>query len=200
MDVDLSLKPSRHFGLGIAVVLIQLFLYINADWVFGEIAPVAKNTLLVYILLQTVVIAVSGKRPEIVSGSFDRIWNFVLIFLVTAGILIVVPWVVEGWGLGATSSIPFMILQAFAVAYTEEIVFRGILANMLGDITSNVLFGVFHTSVYGASVPLIIIAVAIGFIFAVIRSKFGVMGAAGAHTAWNLKAMGILDALIKGVV
>lgn len=198
--LDLRLFPKKEFGLGILVLLIQLFLYVNASAVYGEFSAVAKDTLLIYILMLTSVVAITGSRPDIINGGLDRAYNFFLMLFVGSGLLVTIPWVAQNFGLNSQAGIGVVLLQVFAVAYTEELVFRGILPDFLGDLVSSAFFAIFHYVVYGGSVFLIVFAFVLGLGFAVIRNYFGITGAIGAHSAWNLKALGVLDKLISGSI
>lgn len=199
LGLDLRLIPRKEFGIGIAVAFIQLFLYINASAVYGDFAPQAQQTLTVYMLMLALVFGVTGMRPDIVQGGFERTYNFFLMFIATSMLLITIPWI-TGVGLQNQSNMGVIILQVFAVAYTEEVVFRGILPNYVGDIWSSGAFSIFHWAVYGGSIGLLMFAFILGLFFSVITHFFGLMGAIGAHSAYNLKALGVLDDLMKGAV
>ena len=198
--LDLRLLPKKQFGIGMLVLFVQLFLYINASAVYGEFAAVAKDTLLVYIIMLTSIVAVTGSRPDIIKGGFDRSYNFFLLFFATSFLLVTIPWIGGQFGLQNEGGIGVILLQVFAVAYTEEVVFRGILPEFLGDLSSNGLFAVFHYAVYGGSIPLVFFAFILGLVFAIIRQYFGITGAIGAHAGWNLKSLGVLDRLIEGSI
>jgi len=198
LGLDLRLLPKKQFGIGIMVLMIQLFLFVNASAVYGEFASVAKDTLLVYILMLTSVVAITGTRQDIIKGGFNRSYNFFLLFFASSFLLVTIPWIGGQFGLQNEAGIGVILIQVFAVAYTEEVVFRGILPNFLGDLTSNGFFAVFHWAVYGGSIGLVLFAFVLGIIFAVIRYYFGIAGAIGAHAGWNLKALGVLDKLIAG--
>lgn len=197
--VKLTLRPNfAKFGIGIAVLIVQFFLFINAEAVYGQEAAAAKDILEVYILLLTASIAITGVRPDIIGGDVDRLINFFFVFFVSSILLVAIPFVVQGWGLSAASSLHYILMQVFTVAYTEEVVFRAIFPEFLNDLLSAGTFGMFHWAVYGKSLLLVGVAVALGLMFAVVRDRFGITGAIGAHAAWNLKAQGVLDAIVRG--
>jgi len=192
-----TLIPKR-ISVSLIVMLLQLFLFVSADRIYGSYATTAKGILIAYMLMTAVVIAITGFRPETIKGGKDFKWFFIF-FLVTSFILVLIPLTFESeklkigalWGLG--------LIQAFVVSYTEETVFRGILPNFLGDIHSNLLFGVFHWAISG-SIVFIFVAFGAGLCFAFIRDRWSIWASMGVHSAWNLKMLGLLDPLIKGVI
>lgn len=193
----MQLRLIPKLSLGLFVLLLQLFLFINADAFYGASAEAVKDIILVYLLLQVSVIAITGFKPELMKTGIEGVWRFAFIFLVSAFIFLVFPPV--KFGFTFQSLIGIVIIQCFVVAYTEEMVFRSMLpAIMKSDLWAAGMFGLFHFAVYGASWIGIIIAVIFGLAFAFIRDKFGIFGAVGVHTSFNLKSLGILDALISG--
>ena len=205
--VDLSLgkiaSGKGGLSIGVIVLLTQLFLWLNAGSIYGEFAGEAARQLQVYILMLTSVVVVTGVKPRILQADIGEIYNFLAAFIGTAVFLLTINLFANvGFGaLQASAGVPIMLLQAFAVAYTEEIVFRGILPEVMGtDLFPNLLFGPFHWYTYGGDWTMMIFASLLGFGFAIVRMFLGLMGSTGAHTAWNLNAMGVLEDLVRGSV
>lgn len=197
MGLDLRLTPTSKFTLGIAIFGIQIFLLVNAGALFGSQAGVVKDTLLIYLVMQLGVMAFSQGKTRI-QTNFDQLYNYLFLLLLGSIGLTLVPFVIEGWGLSTSATIAAIVMQLAVVVPVEETVFRDVLPDYMGDLLSSVAFGFFHLAVYDASIPLMVVAMGLGLVFALIRERFGIAGAMGAHAAWNLKALGILDQLIRG--
>lgn len=195
--MNLWLVP-RRIGISLVILLLQLFLFISADKIYGSYAGVAKNLLIVYMLMVVAVIAITGVKPE-TTKDIGNFWWFFVFFIFASVVLLMfkvnTPAGISGvsmfWGLG--------LIQAFVVSYSEETVFRGILPQWIGDIYSNVLFGLFHWAV-SSSLWFMLVAIIAGFAFSFIRDKFSIYASMGVHTAWNLKMLGLLDPLLKGMI
>ncbi len=199
----LEFKPSL-LTLGVFVTILQLFLYVNAPLIFPEpYVPKVQSIILLYMIVNFGFSFLYFYIPNIKAPLVPRdvtkpfweqlIWFFVS-FFIFASLLKAIPLPNSShiFQIEQTLKIalPFMILFSFVVAYTEELVFRGILPRILTDIGSNILFGLFHFYAYQGNMYSILIAIIFGFIFSIIRDKLGLMGAVGMHTAWNLKIMG----------
>lgn len=203
-----QLLKKPKITLGVFILLTQLFLFINADYVYGPYAPAARTTLQIYfVLLGITMAAFAAGLPKI---PIESIVNFFLMFLLTSGaVLLLQPF------LGGTLSsfenirlaLGFGFLHAFVKAFNEEVVFRFILPITagLGDVISNIAFGFFHLAVIVANLTAQGLAVSyasvllpvgllmlLGYLWAKMRDRFGLMGATGSHWAWNLGALGIL--------
>jgi membrane protease YdiL (CAAX protease family) len=201
----LAIFKFKEVGLGIIILLLQLFLYFNANVLFSSnYVATAQETILVYILLQISVISISGVRPSTATNDArENIWNFLLMFIVSAMILVAIPLFLDTLFSVQDSSFAFTLalIQAVVVAYPEELVFRGILPKVFGnELIPAMLFGVFHFAVSGMNPWFMLFAFGSSFVFSAVKQKFGVLGSAGVHTAWNLKQYGVLDLLFKGLV
>jgi len=152
-------KLNKSVTMGIAVMIGQMFLLINADFVFGSHAPAVKETLIMYLLFLAVILAYTNRKlptfeeqrkrkgqPDISHGM-----AFIIGFIVTA---LVMFFFVMGSPYGAwlaslegvTLIVGFAFLHGFTKAYIEEMVFRDVLpiGLKLGDFISNILFAAFH--------------------------------------------------------
>ena len=195
----------KFITLGVFVTILQLFLYVNAPAIFPhEYVQEAQSIILLYmvmtfgasILYMYIPTIKTPLVPSAVEQPFwtELIWFFVA-FFIFAVTLSAIP-LNTGAHMFSISSdvikiaVPFLVLFSFVVAYTEELIFRGILPKLMTDIGSNVLFGIFHFYAYSGNFLSIIIAIVFGFIFSFVRDKMGLMGSIGMHTAWNLKILG----------
>jgi len=205
------LKP-KGLTIGLVVLIIQLFLWVNVTWIFGAYAPAVERTLLLYLLMQALTLAVYGGTLGTDKPS-EGILQFIIGFSVTSMIMLPLVFIAPGVTAFLASFevvvavVGFGMLYAFVKAYVEELVFRDILPLRagLGDIASSILFGGFHASALMLAIPPktgfeIFIGFALlatlGYIWAkVVRDRIGIMGATGSHTAYNLFVLGVLASL-----
>ena len=203
------LKASK-LSLGLIILIIQAFLWINAEWIYGSYAEVVRTTLTIYFILFIIVALPFGRKiPTFtsgVSGLSKFLAGFFLMFVIVSLLLIgKVFTAAELASLEAVKlALGFGLLHGFVKAYIEELVFRYFLpfAAGLGDFISNILFGVFHASVAfmsgnPAPISTVVFLIVLGFVFSIIRGKgnkgLGLEGATGAHYAYNLFALGALS-------
>ncbi len=186
------------FSLGLLVILIQLFLLVNVDFIYGDQAPQMSRILNLYILLQVALLAFIAKKSPTGDISLSRVAISSLVFGLFGVVISFIPAAITG-SLTLPVLLQFGLLHGFVVAYTEELIFRWVLPIMIGigDLWSSVLFGLFHFAAYQASIPVILFAVFLGFVFTLFRSRWGLMAAVGAHTAWNYKATGLLQQILR---
>ena len=193
----------KQVGIGILIALLQLFLYFNADILFSSnYSELAQKTILTYMMLQVMVIAYSGLRPATAKNDKrENIWNFLFMFFVTSLILITIPIISDSVFSVSDNSYALAIglIQAVVVAYPEEVVFRGLLPRVFGNnIIPAILFAGFHFAVSGMNFWFMLFAFISSFVFSMIAKKFGILGAVGTHTAYNLQQYGVLSALFSG--
>ena len=193
-----------RFAVGIFIILAQLFVYVNADYIYGPYAGVVKNVLLVYFILIAVfspyVIQILQKI-----GPQD-IPSFSIGFLLTAAVMLVIPNVFSVTGeveKGLTLALGFGFLHGLIKAFDEEIIFRGVLPKIMGgsryaDMVSSVIFGVFHLAVSGANIFVMFMLMGLGFVWSLMRDRFGLMGSTGSHFAYNLAALKVLPKIFGG--
>lgn len=196
----------KRVSVGIVIIIVQLFLLVNASWIYGETAPQMEKILTMYLIMQAVILAAFAVRmPQLERFRQESAFKGLIVFLGASLILVGVPATIHLFLGGLFSEIKiiagFGLVHGFVIAYTEELIFRHILPKvaMLGDIMSSTLFGVFHIAVYHTTPLAMILLMALGFGFALIRDRFGMMGAVGAHVAWNWKVLGVLDKIFLGL-
>lgn len=195
--MDLSVTPKK-LSIPLVVFILQLFLYISATKIYGAGAETASRLLITYMFMTVGIIVITGIKPDMIKGSFNPL-NFFIFFVASTIIFIVFPALSGLATIGVASAVQYAIIQSFVVAYTEEVVFRGILPLFVRDVPAAILFGVFHWAVAG-SFWFLIFATGAGLVFAFVRDKFGIYASMGIHSAFNLKALGLLDRLVRGTL
>lgn len=194
--------------VGIIIVILQLFLFVNADWIFGIYATTVKNTLLVYLMLEALILSTLDVALPTIELSIDKFAWFAIFFSLTSIVLILIPTHIMGTLASFEAvkiAIGYGILYGFVKAFIEEVIFRRILPKVvgLGDLISNILFGLFHISMltmYGFTGVQLVLAFALltmlGLIWAKVRDIGGIMGSTGSHLAYNLAVLGSLPAVL----
>lgn len=195
----------KGIAIGIIIVLIQLWLYINADYVYGSYAETVRNVMLAYFILLALL---SPFVIKVLMGiSINDIPNFTITFIITAIIMFAIGTITTLWTgeleAGLKVAFGFGFLHSLVKAFNEEVIFRGVMPQFFGkgyiaDIISSVAFGVFHVAVTGGAWTAIIFLSALGFIWTMVKNKFGVMGSTGSHFAYNLSVLGVLPKLLGG--
>lgn len=196
----------KGMSLGIFAVLIWLFLWTQADYVFGPMAAQARQTMTLYFFLLLIPLVVFR---ESIPGSKENIRSlmpFILTFVVTLVVAMLFrTFVMEASIEFYTLILGYGLLYGFVKAYIEEIVFRWVLPKAgLGDIAASILFGLFHLAVVmmaGMAAPwwAIITLMGLGFAWTLVRRAFMQFGTGGAiaacvgsHFAYNIVALGLI--------
>jgi membrane protease YdiL (CAAX protease family) len=200
-----SLKSLNIPLLGVALV-IDLFLYIDGNAVFGDIFAPYQSVVGIYLVMVTVALAFSGFAPNINIKIESAIITFVPVFIVSLLTFSAVFHVKQSQGMPLDEVILIILFQILVVALSEEIVFRGILLQYLGGkmpavVLQGIIFGLFHIGAYytaiGGGFELIVAlveAIIFGIFMGLIVYYFNQMGKGGTglsitwaiHSAWNL--------------
>lgn len=190
----------KSLGVGAVVVIITLFMYVNAPALFGEFAPQAERIMQVYLFLLIGFLAMFNIAMPGLDTTPRALTGFVVMFFATWLIVGAVPRLITS-SFEPLTLVSLGFLYAFVKAYIEEVVFRQILPKTLalGDIVSNILFGLFHFAVlFSVGVPLMtvlfsmVFLMVLGYIWSMVRDHFGILGATGSHFAWNMVALGVI--------
>ena len=181
------------------ILLLNLWMLTNAPRLFGSGSTQVRWMIMMYITMVVSSVALAPTRPDLIKGDITQIFNFFWIFFVSAVVFAFTSFLPLGFQTFAvTAGLGSILLQAFTVAFSEEFFFRGVIEEITGSkIVSNVMFGPWHWATYGGEIWRMGVATVVGFSFSLIKSKFTILGSMGAHTAWNLRAMGELEKLIK---
>lgn len=199
-------------NLTLWVVLIQIFLFLAAEWIYEGFAPTIRNVLAAYFFLLLLGLQVGG--ANIGELKLYSAMPFVLGFAVTYAILYAIgPGVTGNILLGQIENVKiaagYGLLHGFVKAYIEEVIFRWVLPFKagLGPILSNIGFGLFHVGVLaiqgtpltGAIFVPVMILTGLGFAWHLLAWKvnifgkpLGIMGSTGSHYAYNLFALGAI--------
>ncbi len=180
-------------------IIIQAFLLINGQLVFGSSWVSYENILLLYISLDAVFLALSftSTIPFLEIDVFDAIIIFIPVFVMSAfafsSFFRLVPITIT-----VNNVVIDFVFQIFVVAYTEELLFRGLLLQYVGVIPQGILFGLFHLTSYdtpmGINWASIVVAMIFGVAFGYIVKYFNTIKRPGIgititwalHAAWNI--------------
>jgi membrane protease YdiL (CAAX protease family) len=195
--------PKIRFAVGLFILLAQLFLYINAEAIYGVYADLVRNVMLAYFILLAIL------SPFVIQIlmkiGIDDIPSFSMVFILTALVMYLVPFITGITGeveRGLTLALGFGFLHGFVKAFNEEVIFRGVLPRMMGNkyggIISSVAFGFFHLAVTGVNWLAMVFLSILGFVWYLIYQRYGIMGSTGSHFAYNLAALGVLPTLLGG--
>jgi membrane protease YdiL (CAAX protease family) len=100
-----------------------------------------------------------------------------------------------------------VMIQVCVVACAEELMFRGVILEMMGVLVSAVLFAAWHAWAYGAqyynfsianiNILAFAFAFVMGLVFAMVarQKNFGIVATVGIHSAYNLFIVGAFYAL-----
>lgn len=187
---------ARAFGLGIAVIIISLFLLVNADAAFGAHADTARSLLTIYLILGNTMLILTPRRPDILTADVSRLILFLVGFFASAIFFVFLPQFFLASFSTIAVAVSFGFLYGFVVAFYEELIFRDLLPRGLGmtDFMASAVFALFHlaalAAVFGFNLLQLSIAFfvlfSLGMLWSFIRDRVGLMASVGSHVAWNL--------------
>ena len=198
-----NLKGINQLSPVYIVFLLNFWMLTNAPALVGEGSTEVRWMIMMYMSMLIGGIALAPTKPSLVNGDITQVFNFFWIFFASS-VMFALSAALPGLGeilsfqtFSITGGIGGILLQAFTVAFSEEFFFRGVLEEVTGSkLIANGLFGPWHWATYGGSWTRILIASVMGMFFSAIKDKFTLLGSMGAHTAWNLKAMGELSKFV----
>jgi len=204
-----------RISLGVVLVLIYGWIYLNASSLFPSNTEMWKDAIQFYIIFTAFIFAwdttVSRKTESpLFEVSFVRAFPKFLLFAgISLAILFLFSLVYIGNALpfisSAISNIGFgvILFHCFFVAILEEKVFRNWLSRQLYSggikkiqvyIIQALIFAFFHY-VLGKELLTIAIYIPLGLLFMYVREKYSPktdMANSGVHFAWNLFILGFL--------
>lgn len=196
-----KLFNTKTLSLGFVVLLVQLFMFINADSIFGSSADYWKTILIAYMLMEAVVFAVPDLRMKVFNVPLQKgLVRFGLGFLASVFLLSFgKSFLVMSQFSSPAESLPsfgiaMIAVHACFVAIVEEAMFRDVFVSKMGLIPAQVAFGLFHGTVYGWNIFSIAMAVVMGFVLYAVKMKFSKTDNtvnAGVHAGWNTYALGL---------
>ena len=192
------------------VVIMQTFMYVNAPSIFGKFATQAKEIILLYMVMTfsfsilSLFTFGSSQRQQL-KGAMNKpflssLLNFFISFFISMGIFYLLPMPITGSIFKPLSImqsevitfLPYMLLFAFVIAYTEELVFRQIVPQYIGRYMSAGVFALFHWYAYSGGISSLIFAFGMGLILDIIFEKAGLSASTGVHASWNLALLGAI--------
>lgn len=199
-DFEPSPNPKK-ITLGLLVSIIQVLMYVNADFFFETISQEMKSLLLLYFIMSFAFTMTTNVVPSAQSRApIPGFLAFFISFFIAAAVFAALPTGPEQLGFAfqpaiqsVSAALPILLVFGFVISYTEEQTFRDQLPQAgFGDVLSSVLFAFFHLAAYGADPTGLVVAFVAGLVLAKIRDAIGTMGAVGTHTAWNLMVLGAI--------
>jgi len=172
-------------------VIVDLFLLVNGNTIFGSSFTAYQNVLLYYLVMLGAVFFFAGKTKQLNISIESAVIYFVPVFIIT--VLLVGDVVRSSATLVANQIVMQLFLQIFVVALSEEMIFRGVIINYIGVIPQGILFGLFHTaayySIYGVDIYAMIMAMVMGVLWGYLVKMYPKNGIAvtwGMHAGWNI--------------
>lgn len=200
----------RKIGItaGIVILILQIWMFVSSDFLFGAYAEIAETALIIYMLMFAYVMASYRSAFPTAEVSVTNFFWFIAAFGVTFFVVAFFPAQFTAF-IASIEAVKVVIalglLYAFVKAFIEEAIFRQILPEGtsfvpgIGKFWSSILFGLFHVAVLSASglgiVSLIFALVwlsLLGYIWAIAKPFIGILGTTGSHFAYNLKALGVI--------
>jgi len=197
MKIPIITKSVFKLPFSVWLLILQTFMLVNTEAFFpGDVAENARFVILTYMVFTLAGLTVFGKIPGWFTLPAEiALRHFVLGLLVTSATLMVFfsPAALQFIFPYATydpvrTNLALVFFQAFVVATSEELVFRGVLPTFLGWLPAQFLFGLFHFVAYGGDWSAILFATAAGILFYAIASSVSIYTAMGGHTAGNIYA------------
>lgn len=170
-------------------MVVDIFLLVNGQLLFGSIWASYQSVLVLYLLMDGVLLAFSNSIPTLKIET--SIIFFIPIFIMTT--MVVGSFVVPPAGMTISYVVLVLVFQIFVVALTEEMMFRGVLLQYMGVIPQAILFGLFHLtayySVFGLDLGAVFVAMVMGLLFGYIVKfypRYGIVIAWAIHAGWNV--------------
>lgn len=190
-------------SLGIVVLLVQLWVFVNIDAVFPQNSDFWREVILVYLVLQATIFAVPDLRSKLLTVAFLPAFIrivFVAALTVTllagAGSFFVNAEYAKAVAILNKAAVGVIIIHSFYVAVIEELMFRDWLGQKLGMILSSFIFAAFHWVIYAGNYISLAWAFMLGIAFFQIRKRFSPQDNSvniGAHAGYNLFVLGVFQ-------
>jgi len=199
-----KLKSSTVPPILILALIIQATLLINGSALFGTYWSEYEPILTIYILLDAVLLPLSLMKiiPFFEITISDAVIVFIPTFLI-GGFLFQALFRVSPITVPVTNFFLDLLFQIFVVAFTEEMIFRGVLLQynlgpVPGWLWTGVAFGFAHLNSYTTRFWLdwgaLVVAILMGWLFGLIVTYFSKINLSGVgltitwalHSAWNV--------------
>jgi len=188
----------RRVPFVIWLLLAQFFVFAGAS----QIAPLGeaehlKEIIIFYILFQVALLAYWKKRPPWMRATLNQsIAWFTGAFVVTVFVLVGIG-AARGWlGFGVptyaiAAPLYLLVVHGLVVAASEELIFRGMLSQIITPVPGAAGFAIYHTWAYQGNPFSIFIAFIAGMFFYLLMVKTNIWAAVGVHFGWNSYCLGI---------
>lgn len=196
-------KKFKKITFIIVYALIAFFFLVNGEGLLPNWSNIWTITTLIYLVGVTIFIAVIEKLPKQVEVPIIKAiagFSFSLVVM-TAFFMLLKGLNLWFQGISPMPShliISTIVFQGIIVVPSEETIFRGSIFGYLTQfnryiayIGSAFFFAIFHIAVYGASLPQMGFAFAMGLFLAYCVENWNLGVAIGVHLAWNLFVLGI---------
>ena len=184
----------KHVPLNVYMLLALAFMLINSSIIVPD-AEIAKFelTLIVYMVFLALFqryINAPGFKMNLNKASIWFVGGFAVTTLAMVG-LQNLPFE-SASTYAVTAPFYLIISHVFIVAYSEEMIFRGALPNIITPIPAAVAFSLFHVSAYGGNILSLVVAFVAGMLFYVIMRYTNIWTVIGVHSAYNCAVLGVL--------
>ncbi len=195
--ITATLGTLRRVPFVIWIILGLFFVYAGAN----QIAPAGqaqhfKDIIVFYLLFQVAILAYWKRRSPWMHATLNQgiawfVGGFVITVFVIVGINAARGLGLETTTYSVTGPLYLIVLHALVVAFSEEIIFRGLLSQIITPIPAAIGFGLFHFWAYGGGWVSILIAMGAGVLFYVIMRKTNIFAVMGIHGGYNTAILGI---------
>ena len=212
MGLTSEIKKINNLSLGLAVLLAQLFLFINVKAFFPQSMVAGMEKLIAtYLILYAVMFAIPDLRLKMFNEPFSTIKYYITTFLISALILSLLGNFFIGGrtsdpSLGvitaiSTVALSLILVHSIIIAFIEEIFFRDFVAGKVGAFWSSLFFGVFHFAIYNFNLLAVLWASLLGYFFLVLKRRYSPQSNIvniAVHAAYNVVVLGIVLNVLGG--
>ncbi len=212
--VPLSKGISQGASLffGIPWIILLTWLLVNGESIFPEVWDSSWTSLVsIYIILDAAFLGMyANMKIQNKNSMFSAANNslgMTLFFGVLAFVITWITMIIIYAFYPYVSNIPIQsafiaafLLQVVVIAASEEVIFRGLILDMLSTklrfvpavIISSIAFALFHYTAYGGPVGFMVVAFCLGVIWCYVRMYWGLGATIFSHAAYNLAVQGII--------
>jgi hypothetical protein len=198
---NLGFSKITKISFGMAVLLLQLFIFINSSVLFPNDSAYWNRIILTYLVMTCAVFAIPNLRSNFFNTNlFVALPKYLIAFGITYGLFRLVGHffvnaTYASYITGMTGiSLTIIIIHSLIVGICEESIFRDFVMGKLGIFWSSLIFALFHFAVYGSNIGYMALMFILGLAFAYIKLIFspqdGVVNSA-VHGAYNISVYGI---------
>lgn len=210
---SMSYQRFKYFPFIFALVLIEVYFWINGGAHFENWSDTYGQTILYYLGMTVIFLFWSGRgtQEQMATPIKLALPVFVLSFIGTYVILFFLSMgnIIQPSELDPSLFWQMVILQVCVVATSEELMFRGVLLELTGVWVSSIAFALWHGFAYGiryydfsisgAVILAFVFAFIIGLLLALVAKdkRFGLPATIAIHASYNLFIVGAFFAFPK---